>query len=146
MIINPHKNISREVNDLDIEIIKKIAPAMIDFCKNPKGNFKEILALAHCQVEEEEPLRFFVTNEDEIIINPEIIRHTKTTVKSEEGCVSFPNTKPVIVERWNKCEVIYQTIENNKLSEFKKENLSGQKAKMYQHEIQHFAGQNIYDK
>ena len=143
-IIDPHKNVSREVKEADIQRVEKIALEMIEFCKNPQGNFREILALAHQQVEKKDPLRFFVTEFNEIIINPVITRHTEVTIDSKEGCVSFPNESMITVQRWNKCEVKYQKIENSKLISCE-EKLNGQRAKMFQHEIDHLDAKYIYE-
>lgn len=143
-IIDPHKKVSREVTEKDIKSVITIAADMAEFCKNPIGNQREILALAHQQIEKKDPMRFFVTQYGDIIINPEITRHTNSTVDSREGCVSFPNEPSIIVQRWNKCEVKYQKIEDNKLT-LCGEKLSGQEAKMFQHELDHLDAKYIYE-
>jgi peptide deformylase len=143
-IIDPHKKISKEVTISDISKVMLVANDMLDFCRNPKENFKRILAIAHCQIELENPLRFFVTETGEIIINPKIIRHTNTTVDSQEGCLSFPGEPSITVQRWNRCEVGYQIIENNKFL-YVAEGINGQRSKMFQHEIDHFNGKYIYE-
>jgi peptide deformylase len=145
-IIDPHKKISREVTEKDISTIIKIAFDMANYCSFPEKhwNIKAVMALAHCQVEKKDPLRFFTTVDGELIINPVIIRHTEVTVDSLEGCVSFPSEPSIIVQRWNKCEVKYQVLENNKLVE-KEEKLSGLRAKVFQHEIDHFDAKYIYE-
>lgn len=143
-IIDPHKNKSREVREKDISRVRTISIDMLELAKNPPSSLKRIVALAHSQVEKKDPLRFFVMDSGEIIINPQIIKHTNTTVDSEEGCLSFPNEPSVIVQRWNKCEVNFQKIESNKLVNYK-ENTNGQRAKMFQHEIDHFNAKYIYE-
>ena len=146
LIVTPHNIISREVTGEDLEVILKISKEMLEYCRKPMGIFKSILALAHAQVENKSPLRFFVTTEGEIIVNPEIRRHTQSCVKSKEGCCSFPDRYSIEVDRWNKCEVDYYLLqEDGTLSELIYEKLSGVRAKMFQHEIQHFEGRYIYE-
>ena len=129
----------------DIERLIEDAHTMYNICNSKVGIYKGFLAIAHPQITDEKPLRFFVTREKEIIVNPEITRHTETTIDSEEGCATFPNKIPVIVQRHNKCEVRYQTLTNDsKLSEFKEESLSSLRSKMFQHEIDHLDATYIF--
>jgi len=142
-IIDPHKKISRLVTGEDLVRVKNEAVAMIDFCKNPTGNLKQILSLAHPQIEKKDPLRFFVTENGEIIINPKITNHTKTTIDSFEGSVSFPNEPMITVQRWNVCELVYSTLEEGRLITCN-EHVKGRRAEMFQHEIDHLDAKYIY--
>ena len=145
-IVKPHKKISKPVKEKHLEKIIEISFEMIKFCQNPKGNFREILSLTHPQIEEKRPLRFFVTSEGEIVINPKVINHTKHTVDSLEGCVTFPDELSITVQRWNKCVVELQTLDkNNKLTAYLTQDISGQRAKMFQHEIDHLDAIYIYE-
>ena len=67
-IIAPHKNKSRPVTEADIARV-------LEDAKNMQAHVVEkCVALAHCQIESKDPLRFFVTKNREIVINPVIIR------------------------------------------------------------------------
>jgi len=135
--IKPHNNISLEVTKKDIPIIKSIAPIMQDLCYKKYGIHTGALAIAHQQIEKDNPLRFFITKEKEIIINPIITNKKDTTFKSFEGCLSFPFFKGKIVLRYNSISVKYLTLENDNFIE-KIENISGKRAFIFQHEIDHF--------
>ena len=144
-IVKPHKKISKEVSRKDLQKVLIDSLSMIDYCSNPSENFKVILALAHCQIDEKDPLRFFVTREKEIIINPIIINHTNSIVDSVEGCVTFPEKSNIIVQRYNKCQVKYYIFDEEKVLMEIEEKLSGRRAKMFQHEIDHLNGIYIYE-
>jgi len=144
-IVKSHKKISRKAMKADLESIVNDSLEMIDFCLTPPRNFKIILALAHSQINDIDPLRFFVTFEKEIIINPVINRHTNHTIDSLEGCVTFPENENKIVQRYNKCEVTYHTYNKENKIIKKEESLSGQRSKMFQHEIDHLNGIYIYN-
>jgi len=143
--VDPHKKISVEVKEKDLPIIIKDTKLMYILCFIQRGLYPGALAIAHQQINKKNPLRFFVTNEKKIIINPVIIRHTNTTIDSKEGCMSFPDNSQIIVQRYNKCEIEYQTIsDDKKLLINKKCSLSGLTAKIYQHEIDHFDCKYIF--
>jgi len=145
-LIDAHGKISKKIENEDIEKVIKDAHIMYNICHSTFGFHRGFLAIAHPQIEKKSPLRFFITEDNEIIINPVIIRHTKTTIDSEEGCATFLDRNPIIVQRYNKCEVKYQTLIDNKLSEFKLEELSSLRARVFQHEIDHLDAIYIYDK
>ena len=103
------------------------------------------MAIAHQQIASTDPLRFYVTKDKDIVINPVITRHTNHTVDSREGCLSFPDQIAKIVQRWNKCEVIAITLDDdNKFTEPEVLELSGRDAFVCQHEIQHFNCEYIF--
>ena len=83
--------------------------------------------------------------EGNIVINPVIVRHTRHTSQKKEGCLSFCIYEPVTVERWNKIELSYRTIEDGKLTGFRRVGLSGKDAQIAQHEIDHMNGKTVYD-
>ena len=143
--VDPHEEVSRDVTDKDIERIKKDAEIMVNMCFVQRGIFPSAYALADQQITKKDPLRFFAFNNGVVIINPVIVRHTRHTIDSEEGCLSFPDNKPITVQRWNKCEVEFQEIEGDRLGEKQTKNLSSIEAKIFQHEIQHFDGSYIFD-
>ena len=139
-IIPPHHNKSREVTNADMFRI-------IEDCASMQAIVGgECIALAHAQIEDKDPLRFFVTKNGEVIINPKITRHVNYTVDSLEGCMTFPeNKKGVTVQRWRKIDVEFQTIINGELSEILTEQFVGLQSFMFQHEIDHFDGKYCYE-
>ncbi len=145
-IVKPNKKISREATENDIKRIVQNFLEMVEFCLSPPKDFRAVLALAHCQITEDDPLRFFVTNEKEVIVNPEMVNHTRHTVDSLEGCVSYPKNDNITVQRYNKCEMKYYIIDEHSELVEKTESANGQRAKMFQHELDHFNGIYIYDK
>lgn len=122
------------------------------------GMYKRFYAIAHPQVEAEDPLRFFVLNNktDEfkrwpeiVIINPVVLRHTNMATDSEEGCASLSTMPVIAVQRWTKCEVEFTPLqfdkENNPIMGKRKTmNLSGKAAKVFQHEQDHLDAKYIY--
>jgi len=154
-VVKPHKIVSRLVEEKDIERVWKDAKEIYSIFGKKIGIYNTFLAIAHSQITKEDPLRFFVINPkmkiaeelpEAVIINPEIIRHTNNTVDSEEGCLSFPTNPPTIVQRWNKCEVRFKVMTPDKqISDWHEMNLSGQLAKVWQHELDHLNGKAIYE-
>lgn len=140
-IVKPHKKISRECIESDTPLILEHGKKMHELCHQSAGRYSGGLAIAHCQVEEKDPLRFFVTKEEAIIINPEIINHTKVTVDSEEGCLSFPDRPETIVQRYNKVCVKYKTVSGAII----RKDFGGKIAKVFQHELDHMNGKYIFD-
>lgn len=139
-IIKPNNIVSKECVPQNFDRIKNWAEGMIKLCHIPLGRKSGALAIAHCQVTDSAPLRFFVTKDGGIFINPVITRFTKSTVDSVEGCMSFANEPDITVQRHNKVTV--EWLDEN----FKKhtETFNGKMSKIFQHEIQHFDGGNIY--
>lgn len=156
IIVAPHKKISREVKLSDLETIKGLylpLEMLMNDLEN-SGAFSDVYAIAHQQVEEKDPLRFFVINAnnkevirsndtwdlpDYIIINPIITRHTNIPVTKSEGCLSFPNFPNNDVDRWNKIEVEFYTINHEGTALVKHQaKCAGKLAQIFQHEIDHF--------
>lgn len=148
--VEPHDKISREVKDSDIKKVVEECSVMHDLCYIQRGLSNGAYAIAHPQIDDKDPMRFFVLRDSgKIIINPKIIRHTKHTVDSLEGCLSYPYKERINVQRWNKVEVEYFTLSpGDKDDEIimidMKESLNGRDAKIYQHEIDHLDGKYIY--
>ena len=139
-IIKSHNIKSKECVKSDHTRIMAYANDMHKLCLQPLGIKAGAYAIAHCQVTDNDPLKFFVTNEGEIFINPYIINHTNVTVDSKEGCMSFPLMPDIIVQRYHKITVNY--LDANFIPQV--ETFSGKMAKVLQHEIDHFEGVNIY--
>lgn len=141
--------VSRPVTDEDIPRIIETMPIMNDLLAKKLG-----IALAHIQVVDKDPLRFYVHKSGSFMINPEIIRHTQHTVDKKEACLSYCTKAPIIKERYHKIELRFQTIQNTTsvagkamqvLSEPKIVSMVGEDAQVVQHEIEHMDGFNIYD-
>lgn len=162
-IVTPHKRISRDVVLAgDVERVLADADEMVKLM-NPReqfvGRYNNFYAMAHPQVTETDPLRFFVLNpsneqfkewQSVVIINPVILRHTQATVERKEGCMSYANVAPIMVARYNKCEVEFSELrftddKQPYISGRVKRNLSGIQAEVFQHEIDHLNGRSIYD-
>lgn len=151
-IVAPHSKISREVLESDIERVVEEAKVLYALCFMANGLAVGAKAMAHPQIEDKDPLRFFVTADKKLIINPIITKHTNTTVESKEGCFSFKDNPPIVVQRWHKIEVEFITLmvdsENKdkfKFSSILKEKLSGLEARIWQHEQNHFDGLYIFN-
>ena len=144
--VPPHKKKSVEVTEKNLKVVLQDSVKMVMMCQTPHGMYPAAYAIAHPQINDRKPLRFFVTHEGDLVINPKIVRHTRHPVHSEEGCMTYPDGPMVTVPRWNKCEVEYQTLDgDNKITEVIKRNLSSKEAKVYQHEIDHLDGTYVYD-
>ncbi len=145
--VKPHKKVSVPVTDKHIKILRQDAENMVHMCQTPHGMYPSAFAIAHPQINDKKPLRFFVTHAGEIIINPVIIKHTEYMVDSREGCMSFSDWPMVTVKRWHKIEVEYQTLDlADKLTEKRVKKLSGRDAYIYSHEIDHMDAKYIFDK
>jgi len=144
-LVPPHTKISRKIEDSDLDRVKEEAKTLYGLCFVKYGIYNGALAMHHSQIDDKDPLDFFVTAQDEIIINPVIINHTKTPVDSFEGCVTF-NDKPMIkVHRWHKVEVEYQILTpDGKLTIPIGKNESGRRSFMFQHETDHGQAKYIY--
>jgi len=131
----------------DVERVLAAAMGMAGLCHAQIGGYQGGLAIAHPQIDDKDPLRFFVTSEGQIIINPMITRHTGHKRPCKEGCLTFYFHPPEFVGRYYKCEVSYRTItDKEELSEIKHKKIKGLEAQMYQHEINHLDCQYVYDK
>jgi peptide deformylase len=114
-------------------------------CSERIGFMKGGYALSHQQVENEDPLTFFVLREGETIVNPKILNHTKTTVDSRELCLSFPYiNREILKQRWNVIEVEYYGIYGEGFTK-KRKRLSGKESHVWQHEMDHFDCKYIFD-
>jgi peptide deformylase len=153
LILDPHDKKSRPVLDVkgDMMIIEIDGYYMFKSLTTPHGYHTQgAYAIAHSQINDSDPLTFFVTRK-EVIVNPRIINHTKVPLQKTEGCMTFPYTRNVApTQRYHKITVEYQTIDENKqggemhLSPVKTKKLSGLEAQIWQHEIDHFNCNYIY--
>jgi peptide deformylase len=150
LYVKPHKKISREVTEADIPRVMEDGEKLYRLCHTPVGIYPSGFAVAHPQITEEDCLRFYVTYDEDIIINPVIVNHTKTLVYDLEGCMSEPLTMPMKIGRWYKIVLQYQTIEEREegvftLSEVRTVKLKGRDARVAQHECHHLDSVYISD-
>lgn len=119
---------------------------MVVVTKIPYGLYANAYAIAHPQVTDQDPLKFFVTKDNEIICNPVITYASKLKRPMEEGCMTFADKKKKAMFRPYKITVEFQYItENGTLSEKISDTFKGIEAQVFQHEIEHFEGKYIYD-
>jgi len=155
-IIEPTYTPSREVTSwLSIKDEAEELARFVDDSRN------SVFAIHHMQVSEK-PLNFFVLKPkvlgvvieelgSRFIVNPKISRYvmvdkngTPHFQKMKEGCASFPFKSPKNVLRAPLIEVIYQIPdEKGNLIEQRKQ-VQGVVAQIFQHEIDHGHGKNIY--
>lgn len=148
----PHNKMSRWVTEADLERVIADGKDLVAMCNIPRGKYSGIAALAHSQIDDIDPLRFFVLPNGLVIINPVITEHTSIPIFKEEGCMSFPeHPMKNMVTRYNKVTATYQTLSKKDgtdtvtLSKPTTENLTGGTSHVFQHECSHLNGHNIYD-
>jgi peptide deformylase len=140
------KKSSRPVDlEKDLQRVKKDAKNIFKLCVKPMGKYRCALALCHCQVNHTDPLRFFVTLDARIIINPKIRAKMENDgfTKETEGCLSYPFRDEVSVKRWAKIQVEYWEMIGDEMK-LKDELIEGILARIFQHEIDHMNGKAIY--
>jgi peptide deformylase len=147
-IVPPHNKVSRPVTQEDMKRVMVEAYILRDLCFTPNGLYGTAFAMHHSQIENEDPLNFFVMNDGRVIINPAMTRHTNHPVDSVEGCMTYPEFNQKVVQRYQKIEVDFQTAEGTEeeptLSDVMKSSLSGKDAKIFQHEMDHGTGKYIF--
>lgn len=142
--MSPHTKVSRLVTAKDLGVVYRDAKIMRELCCVKRGMYLSGYAVAHSQIEDKDPLAFFVTNAGEIFINPKIINRTKYQIFKEEGCLSFPGKRMIKVGRSHKVEVEVQLISDGKLTDPIVMRFSGENAQVLQHECQHFGGSYLF--
>lgn len=129
------------------ELVCPLIEEMVELCTQPVGKFPAAHAIAHCQVEEDNPLRFFVCIEGFAVVNPRIIEKSEPFMHTE-GCYSFPYRDPKKVRRFNRVKVEYIEVKKGKMFgwSIKKRvrEFTDLQACIYQHEIGHFNCHTIY--
>lgn len=127
------------------------------------GRFPWASSISHCQIEENDPLRFFVVDREgglneqgvrlrqgtplkryfgaRTIINPIITKTGKEIMNSREGCMSFASEKIRKIKRLENVFVSYWTFFGPRIRKF-----SLYRASIVQHEIDHMDLVNIHDR
>lgn len=151
-VVPPHSKVSRDVVESDIDRVVEEAKILYTLCFQKHGLAIGAKAMAHPQIDNKDPLRFFVTVKKELVINPVVTRHTNATCDSKEGCYSFEKNLPIIVQRYHKIEVEFITLmvdpENKdkfKFSSVLKESLNGLEARIWEHEVDHLNAIYIFN-
>lgn len=147
-IVAPHNKVSRAVTKEDLKRVMVDAYVLRDLCFTQNGLYQTAFAMHHSQIDNNDPLNFFVMNDGRVIVNPVITRTTRHTVDSEEGCMTFPKLSQKVVPRYHKAEADFQSLEGTEeeptLTEVMKTSLSGMDAKIWQHETSHGLGKYIF--
>jgi peptide deformylase len=129
----------------------KDANDMVIICQIPIGLASGGKALAHTQINDKDPLNFFVLAGGMAIINPEVVNHTEALVERDEGCLTHPFKPSKTMKRYNKVTVKFRTLCGPgpgglpELTDIKEDNLNGEIANIFEHEIAHLNGHCIYD-
>lgn len=141
---NEITKVSQLVTDIESQV-KPFIKEMAETCRTPR-NGRIGVAIAHCQVEKDNPLTFYVFANGDTIVNPEIISvKEKTWTMHTEGCLSFHNSPDVSVPRYRIIKAKY-TLVNNAGIRVVEKNISDMTAYVMQHEMDHFKLIYIYDK
>ena len=157
-LVPPHSKKSRLVTIEDIDRVIEDSKVLYELCFTSNGFYKGAFAMHHSQIDDKDPLSFFVTAEKNIVINPSILRHSSYLKDSREACMTFGDKPMVMVQRWQKIVVEYYSVvlddekrfDNDsdkdyfKLSNKIEEDLSGFQSLVWQHEIDHGNALYIY--
>ena len=145
--VAPHRLVSRDVIEKDIPRIKIEAKRMLEACHVRHGIFNGGFAVAHPQVTDRDPLRFFVTADGKVYVNPEIVKHTRHFVDSSEGCLSYPMKAEARVKRYNKIRVKFKQFsgDGETFTGVLEVGVEGKLAKIFQHEIDHLDAKYVFD-
>ena len=128
---------SQEVKPNEIKKYEKLGNEMIKYIKNPENGWvglaapqigvnKRLIVVSLLKDRDDEDFKTIM------MLNPEILEHSETTDKEEEGCLSVPWAKWK-VERYLWIKLKYL---DNKWKE-KILRLNGLSARIVQHEIDH---------
>lgn len=143
--LEPHQVKSRKVVADDYQRIIEDAERMVQLCNLPVGRMQGSLYLAHNQITDKNPLQFFVLKTGMVIINPEIIRHTKSKQLMDEACITFNNAGLTKVMRHYKGEVKFQTLLKDSISDYTMQKVKGVDFQIFQHAIDHINNKYIFE-
>jgi len=105
---------SRRVKPADLDRLLEDAKLMHEMTLIGRGEYTNAVAIAHTQVCNIDPLRFFVTAQGAIIVNPVIIGSNYVMKEVTEGCLSHPEEPMKTVPRLDKVQVKFRTIMKDK--------------------------------
>lgn len=159
--VKPHQKKSRWVTDEELDRVVKDSEVMARMCMVGRGDYTNAVGLAHTQINDTDPLRFFVRYESGqmnpalVIVNPVIVNTNGNLEYDIEGCLSYPEEPMIKVARFRKIKLEFQTILSGTdekgetkytLSPVSSMYLKDGEARIVQHEVCHLNGWNIYDK
>jgi len=141
-IVKPHRKVSRTVTQNDIERVEREAKAMRAWMLKRA----DCVGLAHPQVDDTDPLAFFVTLEgaNRVILNPRVVHFSNKIIQSKEGCMTYPGHEHIYHDRHFSIVAEYEIIKANRLVR-KRKFIDGFLAVVWQHEIDHLNGVYCYD-
>lgn len=138
---------AKKVKDVDAVEIKQLISKMLQCVKQSKG-----VGLAAPQIFESYQVMVISSHpnerypnapvmENEVLINPKIIKKSKKRIKDWEGCLSIPHIRAQ-VPRHTKIKVEYTTTNNEKKVVVFKDFI----ARVFQHEFDHLKGKVFLDR
>lgn len=149
ILLPPHNIPAEDIEEMTPKIREEIEMMKRMMKKNVfHGGLMRGFALAHPQVSEY-PLSLFVTGGgkvvEKVVINPKIIERSGIC-HHKEACLSFPGRRPekVVHTRYRRITVEYLEWNGDGVWSQKRERLDGLLAEIFQHEIEHLQGKNIY--
>lgn len=122
------------------------------------GRYPLAASIAHCQIEGNDPLRFFVTHwhfgwffgnwaiPQRAVINPEIVSTGTVSNYEREGCMSFPTSDTVKIKRFEVVTLRYQSLLGLVIGRQKVKKFYLMRAYICQHEIDHMNLVTIKDR
>ena len=146
VLTNHCKKHARPVEEADIHKIAEMLEEMVLLCWSPRGKYLSASSLCHSQIDDKDPLRFFIFSSGAVIINPKITEKSDP-ITNAEACFSYPFRPPKKMKRYNKIRVWYKELriyEGKKQVKQLHEDIEGQKAFDFQHAIGHFIGNCIH--
>lgn len=143
--IGPKK--SRPVTPADITTtVLPLLKPMVGLCMLPLGRHVDgALAIAHCQLDQEDPLRFFVHVDGYAVLNPIILARAGDPIRHQEGCMSFADRGTCGAVRHKNIAARFTILRADGSQEEHQETwLNGILAMIFQHEIDHMDGKHIF--
>jgi peptide deformylase len=103
MYVAPHNMPSRRVEKEDLPRVLEEGKRMLDLCAVPVGLFRDVPFVAHTQIDNKDPLRFFVFKSGSLLVNPEVVKPvTDEMIEVEEASASFPGEMKKTIQRYKK--------------------------------------------
>lgn len=143
----PHKKVSRPIVNEDYDFVMEEVKTCNAACYVKRGKYPSGFAVAHPQINDKDPVRMFVFANGIYIINPKVIRYSKTIHLNKEGCLSHPEKDMIDVFRYHKLTLDYDIFNPEKklVKASYPIEATGRDARIIQHEIDHLNGITIYD-
>ncbi len=141
-IVEPHRKVSRPVTLADYDRVMEAEKAMREWMVAKYS----CVGLAHPQIDDEDPLAFFITLQEpfKVICNPKVVVYSSVKTQSKEGCMTFPDKEHIWHDRHVAITVEYEVFKGKKLVK-KRKQINGFLAVVYQHEIDHLNAKYCYD-